>query len=232
MSEEKSNNQTRFNSIWFITPYLFGIGLIYMMAYWPSFNVNPLQYADLPSLVTICIIPIFESSTSFLIGLVGGVLLHSRTSGTFNYSTGMAPVVKVAIAIWTITSTTVLIYIATLLQNDAKWKVLPFLTLISILPVGLALGLLKGWVPAKYWETMLIVILYLPMSSYCTGKLNALDIIRSKEYMETMIDGRKLRLVGHLSDKFFLVNEKNDNLVIINDSQMKFIDFKKIKPII
>ena len=197
-----------------------------MIGFWQEFHVNPFAYSDLSTLVTSCILPIFSSSIAFVAGLLISFFLGSRIE-ILRPPAQRSRAVHIGVLIWTYALFTALVYVVTYVDSERKWHALPAFAIMALCPGLLYFEFLRRWVPARLWGTAVVLVLYLPVNSFCTGKLDALKILNSVEYTEAS-NGTTFKLIGHISGNFFLLTPDNKTFKIVSSSGMDSFSFKAI----
>ncbi len=212
------------SSWWVVPPFLVSIGILYLIGYWQEFKINPFQYADLTTIVTSCIAPIFSSTLAYVVG----VLL----SMTFSLFPPSEPPIRtqartVAVLVWTVAVVFILTYLIIYSGLKNKWIGLPPAAVFALTPFCVYFEVLKNRVPQRFAGTVALLLIYLPMAAFCAGKEDAIKIISSQNYIEAN-NGNSLKYLGHINGNFFLISQDNKTLKIISGSAMDAYTLREV----
>jgi hypothetical protein len=233
-------NELKNTSLWAI-PFFTICGGIYHLAYWDTFDINGLAYIDLSEIIKVFIYPFVSAIIMFTIGIIIGKFIMPSTFFP-NGNGSNTKVGKVLNSKWCIQ---LLIFI---------WAIV-----IYVLYNGISIhrwivwGYIVGYVPWLYLNktgflhdyfkneririSFLIVLIYLPIYSFSTGKYNSELIKKNLKYeyiteLKTNSDvGRvdSLKLLGYTGKFYIISNLNNDNLLIIESSKIEYIKLRQKK---
>ena len=214
---------------WYVIPYFFSVGILYLWAYWGSFQINVFEYASLSDLAKSSIIPVGSTFFFTLLGFMLGEVTYfdQFPPGGGNETKFSKFIIKrkrFFIVMYWLFLTGLCIW-----QNQAKWLILPFVGMIFPSYYLKKTSFLSEF---KSESTRLILILsfsILPIYSFCAGKINAIKVINGTKCMitESIDSEQKYKFLGHIGQFDFFSSTNNTKIVIKKTSNELLVLLKQ-----
>lgn len=202
--------------IWIALPYFFAVGVLYLWGYWGSFEINIFEYADFSDLVKVAIIPVGSTFVFILLGFFFGA--HSPKPVLpegGGRDTIFGRFLNKTIWVWISGYWVILLF---LISTDypGKWKVIPIVGMIFPFIQLKSTEFLGGIRSDSVRSILIMSFCFLPIYSFCQGKINASEIIigKSYKYVESIAGMKNVKFIGHVGQNIFLLSEDNSKLVI------------------
>ena len=218
--------------IWIALPYFFTVGILYLWAYWSSFDVNIFEYASLSDLVKVAIIPV--GSVFFFI-LIGFVIGEATTNPIFpeggGVDSGFTQFLIKTKWLWVWGYWLVLLFLISA-NFPEKWSVIPFVGMIFPYLILKNTSFLIEVSTDSLRALLIMSSCILPIYSYCQGKINANKIIDGENYryVESIAGVKNAKFLGHIDQYVFFFSEDNSKIVIqkVTDTAMVLIKKDKL----
>jgi hypothetical protein len=222
--------------------YFIAVGVLYLWGYWPTFEVNILEYAGLTDIIKTAAYPIASLFVFFALGAVmGEFLAHGDAlppGGGVNTPTGrvlrrIAPYVVVAYL-----AVTLLLFF---FGPTEKWRILPVLVALPLYLVARRYEVLADVIAHdKVRSTLIFLLAALPFFAYGHGRLKAAAIMSGEEYTVTMspIPGlslgtepieRRPRYLGVAGDNAFFYLPEHRSTVVAVMGELKVLELARHK---
>ncbi|MDN2701199.1 hypothetical protein O0881_04200 [Janthinobacterium sp. SUN100] len=212
-----------------------------MWGFWSSFNVNVLQYIDIPGVVKNSLFPLLFSMSSFVVGLVIGHFVQplrnsEMDNDAYNSSFGRRCVNtgEKYCFFWIVFSCVVLLF-----GRENKWDIL---SVLIALPVSIFLtgkNVLDDIFPERSIRVTAVFFFTVAIPfSYSLGLRDAEKIISGKNYLYVVstiglhdqvvpaVPDSNIRYLGQVSDFGFFYNPLNE---VVSVSKLKPGDFLSFK---
>jgi hypothetical protein len=164
--------------------YIVGVGLLYQLGYWSTFDVNVFDYVNLTDIAKASIYPLLIFGLVMVIGVATGALISKRKQLSSPKPITPDPDAMTRLRLlFVYTVGSGLILVLSRLDQTSRWATIPVL-------LGAMLGL-SLWVAGVFSTTirsdsvrraLLIALSVLPCASYGHGKTNALGILDGIRY--------------------------------------------------
>lgn len=222
--------------------YFVAVGVLYLWGYWPTFQVNILEYAGLTDVIKTAAYPIASLFIFFALGAVMGEFLAHEDAlppaGGVNTPTGrvlrkLAPYLVVAYV-----AGTLLLFI---FGPKEKWRILPILVGLPVYLLARRHELLSDLIAHDKVRSILIILLaVLPLFAYGHGKLKAEAIVSGEEYTFTtsaaagaaagadLIDQRP-RYLGVAGGYAFFYIPEHRSTTVVAMSELKMLELRHHK---
>lgn len=222
--------------IWVAVPYFFTVGVLYLWAYWTSFNINVFEYAGLSDLVKVAIIPV---GSAFFFILLGFFLGEYTAAPVFpeggGKGTGFGQFLIKTKWLWTSIYWLVL-FALIFTDTPGKWKVIPVVGMVFPYLILKRTDFLVEISSDSIRSILIMSSCILPIYSFCQGKINAYEIIDGKNYryVESIAGVNNAKFLGHIGQYLFFSSEDNLKIVLqkITDKPLVLIkkDTTRTKP--
>lgn len=222
-------------------PFFTICGGVYHLAYWDTFDINGLAYIELSEIIKSFIYPFVSAIIMFAIGVIIGKFImpptffpngdgsKTKVGKVVNYKLG----IELLLVIWII-----VIYFLYKYGSIHRWIIwgylvgyIPWLYLNKV-------GFLQDYFKNEQIRiSFLIVLVYLPVFSFSSGKYNS-ELIKENLKYEYITDlktnnsvGRSspLKILGFTGKFYILSNLNNDSLLIIESDKIEYIKLKQKK---
>lgn len=245
---------TKISATTLILIYLFSCGTIYLVAYWSTFNFDITNYIDFLDIPKSFVFPLATGiGISFISFLIQGVARSfDKIEKDEKINAELLPKIK------ELPTKTLLFRII----NDFDfWTILVlFICLIfykpqrewvyAILSITLIISGVVKFIRHPKIITFLpnfglrlffaILIFFIPIFSFTTGKLNAIKILNNQEYFkvsnitysEPSVSNQNIvnsKLLGKLGTNLFVSDSVNSEIIILNLETVKSIEYKLVK---
>lgn len=220
--------------------YFVAVGVLYLWGYWPTFNVNILEYAGLTDVIKTAAYPIASLFVFFVLDAVMGELLACGDllppGGGVNTATGRFLHKFAPLLIVVYLSTTLLLF---LFGPDEKWRILPVLVGLPLYLLGLRFEILSDLVPHKNIRSIFVFVLsVLPFFAYGHGKLRALGVLSGEEYSFTPSQvgsvpagvepiEKRPRYLGVAGGNVFFYIPEHRSTIVVAISELKVLELRK-----
>jgi hypothetical protein len=215
--------------------------IIYEFAYWPSFDINIVEFISIADLAGLAIYPAITTGL-FLLLSTGlnqfSIIEKYLPKGDGRY----APMgiflnkhKKIIVLLFWIPAILVYFYA----NEYSKWIVLPYM-IVMPLPIIQYSNTINKILPisnVSYY--LLLIIILIPLMAYAKGKMKALDILLDYNYkyifsseIESTLTSRininqKLKYIGKAGQYIFLMSEDNSSTLILNSNNFRIIKLRK-----
>jgi hypothetical protein len=223
--------------------YFVVVGVLYLWGYWPTFEVNILEYAGLTDIIKTAAYPIASFFVFFALGAVTGEFLAIGDAlpagGGVNTPAGrilrtVAPYVVAAYIIGTL--------LFFFLGPVEKWRVLPLLVALPLYVTARRYDLLSGLVKHDNVRSTLVFLLAaLPFFAYGHGRLKAAAIVSGEEFVFAIspIPGVSAPVAGPMMSNprylgvaggsvFFYMPERRSTIVVLM-GDLKALELSRYK---
>jgi hypothetical protein len=227
-------------SIWAI-PFLTICAGLYHLAYWDTFNINGLAYISLGDVIKSFLYPFISAIIMFVVGIIIGNFLMPKK--LFPEGEGSKTKIgKIINSTWFIEilllTWLILIYLLYKYGSVYRWIFWGFITgYVPWLYLN-KIGFLSASFPnSRIRNGVLVVIIFLPIYSFSSGKINS-EMVKDNikyefitEIKSTSIDNQSdtLKLIGFTGNHYFISNLKNQYTLILESEKIDFIKFKTRK---
>lgn len=242
MPEQSQSVTTGSKYAYLSSVYFVAVGVLYLWGYWPTFQVNILEYAGLTDVIKTAAYPIASFFIFFALGAVMGEFLAHEDAfpagGGVNTPTGrvlrkLAPYLVVVYL-----AGTVLLF---LFGPKEKWRILPVLVGLPLYLVARRHELLSDLIAHdKVRSTLIFLLAVLPFFAYGHGKLKAVAIVSGEEYTFTMspLAGvsaggepieRRPRYLGVAGGSAFFYMPEHHSTTVVVMSELKMLELRHHK---
>ena len=196
---------------WLFPVYFVSVGILYLWAYWYTFNINIFEYANLLDIVKASLIPV---GTPFFLILIVMFICEF----TFFYQDSEDHVDSLTRSSLIIPFLGILVLIFTVLFSvEMRWKALPWL--LGIIPylVLKRSSFFSEITQDSVRSVLILAVSTLPIYSFCIGKTDANKVIEGKYVNVTVeeIAGYKdLKYIGNAGEMLFFISQKNTEIVL------------------
>jgi len=222
--------------IYFTYPFAFLCSILYLYAFWSTFNINFLEHISLSDILKISAYPLFLVIFFFLLGLLYNTYLDvkAKSHPPEKRQKSKESALKVAIFvlylfIGNITYTIGPVYLL--------WAVIPILITSKFRNIlknnVLSNKLFKG----KVSVSISLIIIIIPYFSFAQGKINSHNMLNNFEvrYVKTIQfkegnlfeEQLPIKYVGLGGSHYFFLSDNNSNLYIINSNNLNLIELNK-----
>lgn len=220
-------------SIWAI-PFLTICGGVYHLAYWDTFDINGLAYIGLSDIIKSFMYPFLSAIVMFVIGIIiGNFIMPSNFFPNGDGSnTRIGKVlntrwcIEILIMIWII-----LIFLLYNHGSIYRWTLWGFITgYVPWLYLN-KIGFLSDYfLNNRIRNSFLLVLIYIPIFSFSSGKLNS-EIIKDNIKYQYVTDLNSkdinqtdtLKLLGFTGKHYILTDLKNEYTLIVESEKIDFI---------
>jgi hypothetical protein len=224
-------------SIWTI-PFLTICAGLYHLAYWDTFDINGLAYISLGDVIKSFLYPFISAVIMFYIGII--IANFFMPKQFFPEGDGSKTKIgKVLNSRWCIEILLLLwLILIYLLYNHGqvyRWVLWGFVTgYVPWLYLNKIGFLSTTFLNNRIRNAFLIVIIYLPIYSFSSGKINS-EMVKNNIKYELITEIKSdsidkptdtLKLLGFTGNHYFITNLKNQYTLIIASEKIDFIKYK------
>ncbi len=210
--------------------YFLAVGILYLWAYWRSFNINIFEYAGLSDVAKNALIPIGSPFFFLFFGFVLAELISDGHSIFIPSGGADSPVgrfinknIKIFIYVY-------LFFVAFLILtvNKNTWYVLPILLMFIPYVILKKMEFLSELKHDGVRSVIIMVIGVLPIYSFCQGKIDAIKILDNKSYhyIEKPV---RLKYLGFVNEFIFMISLDNTEVIINKFDKFQSLKMKKFQ---
>lgn len=201
--------------IWIALPYFFTVSVLYLWAYWASFQINVFEYAGLSDLAKVAIIPV---GSAFFFILLGFFLGEYTPNPAYPQGGGRETVFGRFLIktkwLWVSIYWFVILFLI-FTDSPGKWRIIPIVGMIFPYIMLKNTGFLIEIRSDSIRSLLIMSACILPIYSFCQGRVDAYEIIDGKEYkyVESIAGIKNARFIGHVNQYLFFSSEDNSKVV-------------------
>ena len=225
----------------FFSAYAFGVSGLYLWGFWSSFNVNVLQYIDIPGIVKTAIIPLLLAASSLAFGVFMGHFMRPEPEtgealNVFNNSKKVRFIRKYwreILVVWIFAG-----FVLWAFGNEHKWDYLSYFIATPVAIFLLGRNFMADVFPDRNFRiTILFLVTLLVPMSYNFGLREASKIKNGDRYLyvisstefnnfaKPLVPQKNVRYIGQVNDFGFFYYPSIDAISVSKLKPGEYISF-------
>ncbi len=204
-----------------VSAYSLALGSAYLWGYWGRFQVNILDYIALTDVLKATALPLATTASVMFMGHLQGEMLvgeHGMVRKPFTWGVGKLYAARAFYSVFWLPA------VAFSLAYDYphRWMVISLILSFKVLSPAVDSQFLSYLFPTRSVRAVIILAAVLmPATMYDKGQHVAGDVIEARTYdsvvptpVTASTPARRLRLIGHAGDTFFLWNPMTSSITL------------------